>query len=281
MDDVIIESNSFNYSSGTIICESVPKTYIMKQEKKIKMLCVKKGNVKIKFLDQSIKLNTYEFILFNKNVEIVIHVDKNTTVTYLQFSELFFKINPELKLIEEVSKLFNNKNIYNKVTFHKNHENTILHYSNILDKLNVRKSNTLNKLLIQNTIQQIILLTVSLYDSYETNIEPNFNKDFLDKLNKTISENVKYERSIKFYSEKLNINSTKLNKFSENRFGVPFKHYIEKRCINLIKSKLELDLTSLKEIAFEFNFSDISNFHRFFKRNTGITPTEYLKSISK
>lgn len=281
MNHILIENNSFKYSTGTINGRSVSKNYIMKQKNNFKFIYVKKGHLNVTFLNEKIILNKNQCILVNKDVEIVINADCDTEAEYLQFLDLFFNITPELKLITEESKLYNDDSFYKLITCKSNHEQPIFHYLNVLGKLSNRKKNVLNKLLIQNTIQQIILLTVSIYDNYDENFEKSFDETLINELKILISQNIKKERSLKFYSEKLNISCHKLNKICEKALGITFKQFIEMKCINLIKVKLELNSFSLKEIAFEFNFSDVSNFHRFFKRNTGITPKQYLKKIKE
>ena len=84
-----------------------------------------------------------------------------------------------------------------------------------------------------------------------------------------------YHRNIEYYAEKLNITSRYLYKLCQESF-----HMTPKQCIDYIisgnakKMLLSTEL-STQQIANELNFSDQSAFGQFFKRNVGMSPTDF------
>lgn len=86
------------------------------------------------------------------------------------------------------------------------------------------------------------------------------------------------DRSVDAYSKVLNISTGFLNKICRQFSGLSAQQMIHYKLISEIKKQLYQN-KSAKEIAYEFGFSDPSNFNRFFKKFTGITPQQYRKKI--
>ncbi len=97
----------------------------------------------------------------------------------------------------------------------------------------------------------------------------------LDKFYCLCCEEHLYHRNIEYYAEKLNITSRYLYKLCQESF-----HMTPKQCIDYIisgnakKMLLSTEL-STQQIANELNFSDQSAFGQFFKRNVGMSPTDF------
>lgn len=89
-----------------------------------------------------------------------------------------------------------------------------------------------------------------------------------------------YQR-VEDYAEMLKISRTHLNNISKKTFGLPVSIIIKERLLTEIKRELLFTNKSIKDICFEMNFSDVSNFIRFFKKLTGINPNEYRLEYTK
>ncbi len=87
-----------------------------------------------------------------------------------------------------------------------------------------------------------------------------------------------YHRSyndVAFYAEQLNVSPRYLGQVTK-RFGDRSpKAIIDKRIINDIAVLLTTTHKSLKEIAFEMGFSSQSQLSRFFKKQTGLSPSQH------
>ena len=90
----------------------------------------------------------------------------------------------------------------------------------------------------------------------------------------------KYQR-VEDYADFLKISRAHLNKISKKVFGLSISVIIKERLLTEIKREILFTNKSIKEISYELNFSDISNFIRFFKKYTGIKPGEYRLKYTK
>jgi AraC-like DNA-binding protein len=76
----------------------------------------------------------------------------------------------------------------------------------------------------------------------------------------------------------LRISSTHLNKICRQYSGLSAQKMIHHRLVSEIKKQLWCN-RSVKEIAYDFDFSDPSNFNRFFKKLTGATAQQYREGL--
>ena len=83
------------------------------------------------------------------------------------------------------------------------------------------------------------------------------------------------KRSICFYSEKLNISPAYLSKCVKRTTNRTAKSIINEHIIFKTKYLLQQTSKTISEISLEMGFIDISNFVKFFKKNTGLTPKKY------
>ena len=89
-----------------------------------------------------------------------------------------------------------------------------------------------------------------------------------------------YQR-VEDYAAFLKISRSHLNNISKKTFGQTVSVLIKEKLLTEIKRELLFTNKSIKEISFEMNFSDISNFIRSFKKHTGINPNEYRLKYTK
>ena len=80
------------------------------------------------------------------------------------------------------------------------------------------------------------------------------------------------------YAQILNISTNHLNKICRQYSGYSAQQIIHNKLISEIKRQLHSN-KSIKEIVYLFEFSDPSNFNRFFKKLTGTTALEYRNSL--
>lgn len=63
--------------------------------------------------------------------------------------------------------------------------------------------------------------------------------------------------------------------------GIPLKTYIINRKIELAKSLLTDTNDPISQITYSIGFHDNHNFSSCFRKNTGLTPTQYQDSFGK
>lgn len=89
------------------------------------------------------------------------------------------------------------------------------------------------------------------------------------------------ELSLRLIRKTVKIPENKISQLLKDRFGLTYKDYIIELRLEeakrLLSSKGEFNIN---EIAFECGFGSIQTFNRLFKNKTGLTPTEFSKSIN-
>lgn len=102
-------------------------------------------------------------------------------------------------------------------------------------------------------------------------------KDFQAKINESFQE----LHEVGDYAAMLNISAGHLSEVVKMQSGRPAIKHIHERLTLEARRLLFHTNDSLKEIAFTLGFSDPSYFTRFFKRETGQTPSEYRTGTRK
>ena len=101
--------------------------------------------------------------------------------------------------------------------------------------------------------------------------------DFFDVLEKEFCE----QKSVSFYSAKLNVSSRTLNSVLEKHTGKKILKHIHERVLLEIKRLLMNKNLNLKEITYQLNFDSPATFSRFVKSQTGKLPSELKSEVSK
>lgn len=97
------------------------------------------------------------------------------------------------------------------------------------------------------------------------------------KLYTFIMENCSANLRICEIADYLNITPVNLSMNFKNDTGVALKKYIEGKVIQRAEEALLVTDKTIKEIAYDLEFSDESHFSKYFKNNTGMSPGQYRK----
>jgi len=87
------------------------------------------------------------------------------------------------------------------------------------------------------------------------------------------------ERQLKFYADKLCVSPKHLSFLIKNATGLPANKWITDAVIHDAKHLLQNSGNSVKEIAYILNFSNQSFFGKYFKREVGISPSDYQSEV--
>ena len=96
-----------------------------------------------------------------------------------------------------------------------------------------------------------------------------------------IEENLSTDTSISYLAHKLNVPVRSLTRAFSEQTGESLGQYIIMRKLNAARKMLHNPRFSVKEIAYSLGFSSDNYFCFFFKRQTGMTPLEFSKSVIK
>ncbi|MDR1562848.1 MAG: AraC family transcriptional regulator [Dysgonamonadaceae bacterium] len=114
----------------------------------------------------------------------------------------------------------------------------------------------------------------------KTIYSPTFNnigRQFYNAVEKHYKEN----RNTEFYVQLLGINEKALSKEIKALTDKTPKVYIDSRIILEAKRMLSYSNLSAKEIGFKLGFDEPTNFAKYFRKHTGVTPTQFRDSVRK
>jgi len=106
------------------------------------------------------------------------------------------------------------------------------------------------------------------------------NYDIFNRFLQLLESNFTTEQSVKYYADKLNITRKKLDEASIQVFDDHPSRIIEKRLMLEAKRLLMYSNQTVQEIAFSLGFNDHSYFTKAFRKNEGITPSEFREKHS-
>lgn len=131
--------------------------------------------------------------------------------------------------------------------------------------------------LLSAHLNTLIYKTIQL-PLQQTAIHPNVLDEFA-RFKKLVQQNYLHMKTAEAYAKAMHISIRKLNQLCQTATGVNAVEVIRERM--LIESKNLLSHTGypVAEIAYQLNFSDASNFIKFFKSQTTLTPTEYRAKL--
>ncbi|AZA60509.1 AraC family transcriptional regulator [Chryseobacterium indoltheticum] len=93
-----------------------------------------------------------------------------------------------------------------------------------------------------------------------------------------LEESFTSQKSISFYASKLNISAKHLNRITQTVMQKTASEIITERVILEAKRMLIYLDEGLVEIAFRLGYEEYSYFARMFRKNTGITPSQFIKN---
>ena len=99
-------------------------------------------------------------------------------------------------------------------------------------------------------------------------------RELFNRFMMLLEKDCKISRDVNYYAEKLNISSKYLTNIVNQVTGHTPKTIIDQYVILQLKLHLKRSTQSIKEMAWEFHFADVSFFCRYFKKHTGLTPQQ-------
>jgi len=97
----------------------------------------------------------------------------------------------------------------------------------------------------------------------------------------TLENRYRESRDVAFFASLLHITPKYLNIIVQRMTGHNAKTVINHYVVLQLKLRLRHSTLSVKEIAWEYRFSDLSFFCRYFKQHTGLTPQQFRKTIAR
>jgi AraC-like DNA-binding protein len=152
-------------------------------------------------------------------------------------------------------------------------------YFNLLQK-EYNNSKSFNK---KTVIESLFVILVSKAEHIKQNqtfhIKDSSKIMVFQKFTSLIEQNLSKSRSAAFYATELTISYKHLNTICKELLNKTAKSVIDDFVI--LQAKRHLINSDIKstELAYKLGFEDPTNFTKYFKKNTGLTPKSFLKSF--
>jgi AraC-like DNA-binding protein len=102
--------------------------------------------------------------------------------------------------------------------------------------------------------------------------------DYIMLFNELLDKHFAKIRSVKEYADKIHISEKRLSKATAKILGTSPKEIINDRVLLEAKRLLVHTSQAIKEIGFQLGFAEPTNFIKYFKLQTGTTPSEFRES---
>lgn len=99
-------------------------------------------------------------------------------------------------------------------------------------------------------------------------------RELFNRFMMLLEKDYKQSRDVNYYADLMHITSKYLTNIVRQVTGHTPKRIIDQYVILQLKMQLKRTGQSVKEIAWEYHFTDVSFFCRYFKRHTGLTPQQ-------
>ncbi len=114
-----------------------------------------------------------------------------------------------------------------------------------------------------------------IYIENSTNHLLSRNEEITRKFRDLLTKNYRTQKSVSFYADNLNLSSKHLSEVLKGTVGKTVKQSIEELILIESQSLLKQTSMEIKEITYWLGFEDASYFTKFFKKKTGLTPSNY------
>jgi len=145
-------------------------------------------------------------------------------------------------------------------------------------KYEMESNDKLQLEMLQMLLKRLLILCTRIYkDQHNYNLLDTTNSDIVREYNFLVETHFKTKHTVAEYAEILNKSPKTLsNLFSKLETKTPLQ-FIQDRIMLETRRLLRYTDSSIKEIAYQVGYEDIQSFSRFFKKNEGISPSEYKK----
>lgn len=99
-------------------------------------------------------------------------------------------------------------------------------------------------------------------------------RELFNRFMMLMERDYKLSRDVNYYADLMHITSKYLTNIVRQVAGHTPKTIIDQYVILQLKMQLQRSSQSIKEIAWEYHFTDVSFFCRYFKKHTGLTPRQ-------
>lgn len=244
------------------------------------MICKQgEGSVNVNLQEYEISDNSLFFNLPNSIIQVN-HKGKNTQGVILGFDEeLAREMNFDIKHILPIALALKEQPVM-EITKEQT-DQLISLIKNIAHEIQSSKEEPFHDEIIRNyftlffyKLCSIMTLNLPEQSPAESSIKSR-NEEYFQRFMQLLNENYKRERSLGFYASQLCITPKYLTTLIKRVSGRSAAEWIDRYVVLEAKNLLRYSTMSIQEVAYELNFPNQSFFGKYFKHQTGYSPSAY------
>ena len=108
-----------------------------------------------------------------------------------------------------------------------------------------------------------------------TEIKKGADLDYVILFKDILEANYKNQKQVNYYAKEIIITEKRLNQATTKILDKSPKELIDERVLLEAKRILAHTTESVKEISYQLGFEEPTNFIKYFKKHTSVTPTEF------
>jgi YesN/AraC family two-component response regulator len=113
-----------------------------------------------------------------------------------------------------------------------------------------------------------------------TSISDFHNSEKIKQVYDYIEQNYSQRISLKEMADQLNMTTITFSRFMKRRTGKSFVEFLNAYRISVSTRMLIESTKHISEIAYSCGFNNLANFNKIFKKNKGLSPSEYRENLS-
>ena len=160
-------------------------------------------------------------------------------------------------------------------------------YLDCIDKIKEEINHPLDKFsrkLICRNIELLLDYCMRFYDRQfitreleNSNVMATFEQALNDYFQNSETSFMNGLPSVKYFADKCCLSSNYFGDLVKKETGKTPLEFIQQKIIGIAKEELHSTDVTITEVAYRLGFQSSQHFNRYFKRNTGMTPTEFRK----
>ena len=228
-----------------------------------------------------------DFVWHDVRKHTLIHLSKGQVCAYkfnkeikgfiILFTDQYLEKHLSKLPKNEVVRLFNSHLFSPKIQVPE--DSNVAHYIQLFFDEFSKGSQDLNSAKVCDSLYAIIFSKLEQLKQYQT-----FHLRHTDKLElflrfkNLVAMHFKTSRNADFYAAKLHITYKHLNTVCKTILNTTAKSFIDEYVILEAKRRLINSTVKSSELAFQMGFDEPTNFVKYFKKNTGLTPNSFKNS---
>lgn len=236
------------------------------------------GSMQVEVDNYPFNINKESFLFYRPNQTLkILGIAPHTKGAFILFTKKFIDY-----IDENIFSTFNQSFLNHPFNTHIvlsafDHHNLSRFFSKIFDLLtNIYKERW--EYSAKNLLSTLLNETDLILRKYLPGMDPQVNhRDaaLIDNFKNLVAAHAATDRSIDFYAEKLYISTSYLHKMVKKQLNQTPAHVINSVLTNTAKSMLLHSGYNIGEIAEKLSFCDIYSFSKYFKKQTGLSPSAY------